>query len=257
MRRLLALAALVLAAVVHAPAEAAPAVQRVGLRLSFDGTGNGSYVISGAIQTDATHPAVLALVSTFGKDTFAPEVVELGADGPSSTYGAAGNHSLCPPPLTCTVSPDGGTLGFSSSYSIQGDGKHAFHTRDYLVLQGAKVTFDHAGVGNWSLHRFSSWTRVVDTQAGYVGARSGGEDLEVDRSVRAAGGPGGSIAIAVPPCDVGGGVATLSGGDRGAQPVVCPSSAVSGLATKRTTWSLDGALAGTTNVTTRLLVLPR
>lgn len=258
MRRLLAVLALGLVAALHVPASAAATVQRVGLRLDFDGAGSGVYVISGVIKTDARHPGLLASVSSTGTHAYFPQVVELGTGGAHSTYGALGSHSLCPAPAVCTISPDGGTLGFSFSYSVQGDGVHPFHDRDYLVLQGAQVTLDHSGVGAWTLHRFSSWTQVVDTQTAFAGAGSDGLDVEVDRSVSATGGSQGSVAIAVPPCDViGAGVATLSGGAQGVQPVACPSSALAALATRRTTWDLSGALAGASALRTRLLVLPR
>lgn len=258
MRRVLAVLALVLVAALHTPADAAAAVQRVGLRLDYDGTGSGVYTISGVIKTDAKHPALLASVAASGKDAFFPNVVELGKDGVSTTYGAEGSHSLCPAPAVCTVSRDGGSLGFSFSYNVAGDGVHAYRSTDYLVLQGAEVTFAHAGLGPWTLHRFSAWTRVLDTQAALAGARTQGLDAEVDTDVSAVGGPHGSVAIGVPPCEgVGAGAATFTGADTGTQAALCPTSAVAGLATRRTTWQLSGALAGVSSLRTRLLVLPR
>jgi len=258
MRRLLALAALSLVAVLHVPADASSPAQRVGLRLDFDGKGSGVYVIQGSVKADAAPPGLMASVSTDSVHAFFPEVLELRSGSASTTYGAAGVHSLCAAPAICTLSADGSTLDFSFSYSVSGDGVHEFHTRDYLVLEGAKVTITHTGVGAWTLHRFRSWTRVVDDQVAVAGARVAGADAEVDQTASAKGGAHGSVALAVPPCDVAGaGVATLTGGAAGAQAIICPSSAVAGLATKPTTWTLNGALAGATTLHTRLLVLPR
>jgi hypothetical protein len=104
-----------------------------------------------------------------------------------------------------------------------------------------------------------TFTRVTAGSATSVGVSMPvvpGPGAEVFIRAAAPGGTGGSVAIALLPCDAGGtGSATLSGAARPV-PLACDTARTAvAIARGRTSWALDGTVAGAAAYRDRLLVV--
>jgi len=257
---LVAAACAALFGVVPLPALAAghPRTQEVVARYSYDGAGDAVMVAGGTIRMAPGAILVFAQAEVSSRTNplvFFPQVVDLDSRDGVRSYGAPGQHTLCAAPLSCSVQGD--VFSFGVSNSVEGDGKTPLHLRFYLAARGAKVTLhDRAAIG-WKIrHRTSGLVRRTDADATGAGIDAENFDLGVTTSVGAPGPAGGSVAIAVPGCDlVGAGLLMLSGGEQSTN-ALCPSGPVGELAWHKTTWSASGATAGVSTNQTRLVVLP-
>lgn len=235
----------------------APVLQTRWARYSFDGTGSGLLYVSGSVKI--VPGAFFATVSVANPHSpkpapFFPDLLDLDAGSTAGTYGALGDRDLCAGPVSCHAS--GGRLEFSLTFGIQGDGRHRLDLSDYIVIRGADPTIHDIAVVRWTArHRTDGVLRRTDESAGGAGVTAYGLVAGVNTGTSAPGPAAGSVALAVPACDmVGAGVLTLSGGANGAT-AVCPSDLIADVAKRGTTWTATGAVAGASNHTTRLLVI--
>ena len=253
-----ALAATALA--VPSTAGAAPAPSRSVARIyTFDGTGNGVLLVSGTIDPGKGHGLFASVTGEAAKtgagpDTvFFPEVTDLDGTTPH-TFGALGQRDLCADPLTVCSELRGGGLGFSTSFSVSGDGKQTTHLRFAVIARGAKVTFTEQMIG-WRAHDLRGVHQVTDDTADGAGVSAAGVTVGASLGATAPAARGGSVAIAVPPCDVAGAGVTLLTGPGSTQAGVCPTDAITATSRAAGTWTLTGAAAGVSTRSTRLLVL--
>ena len=259
MRKLLALmiSAVLLGAVLPAATAAAPAQQRQVHTYRFTGSGPSILYVKGTLLAKGA-PALLSVVYTDDdprtgrpRSAMVTDVYEFGGDG-TSVYGADGDLG-CVAPLRCTVDSDGPEIGFSIFYDLDAPVPVAFSV--HVVTQGARIRITDRVLERWrASHRTGGYTQVTAADATADGVVTSGTRAEVLRGATARGGRRGSIAIAVPPCDVGVGQLRLDGG-RAPVEIGCPTRAVAAFADRATTWRLSGLAAGTASTATRLLVI--
>jgi len=237
-------------------AAAKPHLRTVWSRYSFDGKRNGFLFVAGSFQIrPGSFFAVLDEVDTHGPhpESFG-DVVDLDAFGASETYGSLGDRNLCTAPVQCQVV--NGRMTFTVEFTVNGDGKHREHLRQYIVARGAHLVVHDVFLKGWTpAHRQGGATRRTDDDADGAGVMAAGTGVGTDLGVSAPGPAGGSLALAVPACDqIGAGLMTLSGGTQ-TQTAICPTTSISAVARHRTTWQLSGAVGGATSYATRLLVI--
>lgn len=235
-----------------ATASTSAAVQTTWSRYEFVGKDNGLLVIDGTAEVGAGSFLVEANVGPDG-DAYG-DVLDFDAVGPVGTYGAVGHHDLCAGPLTCEVAH--GRLHFGVIYQVEGDGRHRLDLRFYVAVRGRHVQVRDQLLMGWSAqHRHGGVVRRTAADTDVVGATVPGVTAGVNAGVSAPGPAGGSVAVAIPACDVvGAGLLRLSGG-RHAATAVCPSDPVSAVAARRTKWTASGAVAGVSEYASRLVVL--
>lgn len=256
-RRLL-LTSLITVGCLGAPALAAPhAAREVIARYSFDGSGNAVMALSGTVKMAPGAVFVLTTADVTNHSqpiVFFPQVIDLDPRDGVRTYGAGGNQSICAAPLSCSVKND--LFNFGVSDSVSGSGG-TFHLRLFLAARGAAITLhDKALLGWHAHHRSTGLVTRSDTDGTGGGVDVENVDVGVTAASSAPGPAGGSVAVAVPGCDVvGGGVLTLAGGTQ-TQDAICPSDPIGALAWKHTSWQLSGVAAGVSQNQTRLVVFP-
>ena len=259
MRKLLALviSAMTLVALLPAASAAPPPQQRQVHTYRFTGAGPSILYVKGTLLAQGA-PALLSVIYTDDdprtgrpRSAMLTDVYEFGADG-TSVYGA--NDDLgCVAPLRCTVDASGGEIAFSIFYDLDAPVPVAFTVR--VVTQAARVRITDRVLERWrATHRSGGYTQVTAADATADGVATSGTSAEVLREASARGGRRGSIAVAVPPCDVGVGRMRLDGG-RAPVEIGCPTRAVTAFADRATTWRLSGLAAGTASAGTRLLVI--
>lgn len=244
------------------PAQAAPAPQQVTRAYAFDGAGTGVLVVRGTVE--APRGGWFALVAGdatgAGKApdaVYFPQVVDLDPSAPH-TYGRSGRRDVCVDPVTtCTVSADGASLSFLSVFVVAGDEETESHVRYWVAAEGARVRVRETLLG-WRRTTVGGVRRVGDDRADGVGVtgmndprRSAGVLLRATAN----GGRRGSIAVAVPPCDVAGAGPAVLTGPGVTEPQACPTSAFAAVTRRAGPWTLTGPSAGVSATGTRLLVL--
>jgi hypothetical protein len=225
-------------------------------RYSYDARQPGILFVTGSFDIrPGSYFAVLDEIDTRGPD---PEslgvVVDLDAFGAGDTYGALGNRDLCRGPVRCEVA--NGQMSFTVEFTVNGDGRHRQHLRQYVIARGAHVVVHDVLLRGWTAaHRRGGALRRTDADAQGAGAMVDGAGAGADLGVSAPGPAGGSLALAVPGCEqAGAGMITLAGGEQ-SQTALCPTYSVGAVARHKTTWRLTGAVAGATAYKTRLLVV--
>jgi hypothetical protein len=232
-----------------------PRLERQLLVFSYDGKGPALLSVEGSVEAIG-RPGYLASVAADGEGSdltpFFPDLVELGEDGaPLQTYGAVGAHDLClSPVVTCDSRAGSSSLQFGISFSV-GKSSSPVHIRMVVALEGTRVRASHVEIGWKARKRLGGFSRVT---TGGTGVRTVGTSLEALPTATLPGGRGGSIAVAVPPCDqVGAGIVTLTGA-KAASTTACPTGPFAAAAVGVTRWSMAGTAAGMSTYRTRLLV---
>jgi hypothetical protein len=258
--RVLLVVAGVLGAVL--PAQAAPAPQQVTRAYAFDGRGTGVLVVRGTVEAPRGGWFALVAGDASGKGkapdaVYFPQVVDLDPSAPH-TYGRAGRRDVCADPVTtCTVSRDGASLSFLSVFVVAGDEETESHVRYWVAAQGAQVRVRETLVG-WTRTTAGTARRVSDGGADGLGLAGGPEPAKrtgVLLRATAGGGTRGSIAVAVPPCDVAGAGPAVLAGPGVTDPQACPTGAFAAVTRRAGPWTLTGPSAGASSSGTRLLVL--
>lgn len=254
---LLAIAGVATSAAIPAAAGGSAPLQTAWARYDFHSVHSGFLRVTGSVE--AAPGAFFASVTEFQPHSTNPQapfadVLDLDTLGQLGTYGAVGNRDLCPGPAVC-VAEDGG-LAFSVDFDVNGDGRHLADISNYLVVRGAHVVIHDRLLAHWTAtHRTGGVTRKTTADVTGAGAVAFGETVGANAGVSAAGPAGGSIAIAVPGCEEGGaGVLTLTGGLTG-ETTLCPTDSIAAIAKRATTWNVSGAVAGWSELATRLVVL--
>jgi len=223
----------------------------------FEGTGRGVLSVHGAVRVTPGAMLVTAIVDESKARhpvVLDPQIVELEPPNGVRTHGAAGEHAICAAPLDCQLQR--GTLEFNENFIFNGDRRHRSKLVFVIAARGASVRLHDDVMIRWHARpRTSSLVTRLDDDAAGTGVAVGGTEAGVETTVAAPGAAPGSLALAVPGCDISGvGTADLTGG-RSAETVVCPAGPVGAVATGATRWALTGMVAGLTAYETRLIVI--
>lgn len=226
-------------------------------RYTFASKASGLLVVRGSVRLSSD--AILVLADVDVTNPRSPRVVQsalldLARHTGVRTFGPAGEHQLCPPPIQCREAH--GRFTFELSYTISGDEKRPLHFLQYVAVRGVDPRIRDTSLLGWhATHWVGGLISRTDSQANGAGIASGGNEIGAMTGVAATGPSPGSVAILAADCDViGAGAMVLTGGStRGT--VTCPADTVGAFARGPTEWRATGLTIGAGSHETRLAVI--
>lgn len=222
-------------------------------RYEHDPRGAGLLAVGGRIRATAADGATLAYALRDAQTGSIPiaRVVDVA---PSSvgTYGVIGNHT-CALPVQCTVVTEDGWIEFTFTVRGPHDPSRRKGMVFYLGAIGAAVDIQQASGTNWrGASRTAGVQRITSAHSSGAGIAVLNYQAGAETGASARGGDNGSLAIAVPPCEIAGAGVIQLHGPAGTVTGTCLTGPVAAMATTRADWTVTGATAGLTQNFTRL-----
>jgi hypothetical protein len=227
---------------------------------SYDGPGGNVMEYHASVQAaPGAFAAFAEVVDPASKSpTVSGDIVDLDQFEAVRTFGPLGSSDVCPgTAILCATASSDGSAVITGGAAAFTDPSKVIHLREYVIIRGVSVRFSFDRGRGWRKRSTEqAAVRVLDSQAGDLGAAALGDEVSLHTGTRAQGYAHGSLALAAAPCEVAGtGSLTLIGGMSHAS-ASCEAPVAGSLARGPTKWATAGNVVGVTRYATRLLVIP-